>query len=149
MENILPIIVGAAMVLAGPMIISYSRRTIRTAKAAQNWPTVEGEIKQSSVEEFGTHPVSYTCNISYDYEIDGAKHEANRVSFFGIFTLEEATSFTQQFPAGSRHPVYYNPSNPTFSVLVPGVYGKNRSHGAAIGVLVSIAGIGVIAGATM
>ncbi len=145
MENILPILIGAALVLAGPIVIVYSRRNIRAAKASAHWPTLPGEIKHSEIEEFGPHPVSYTCDILYEYQHNGIKYESDRVSFFGIFTLEESKSFTQQFTVDSRPFVYYNPDNPAFSVLVPGVYGKNRSHGIAVGVLIILAGIAVIA----
>lgn len=148
MDNIWPILIGLLMTVGGPVIAFSSYKKTYIAKVAEQWPTALGKITKSEIVEIGPNPKTHTCNIVYEYNIGNGDIESDRVSFFGIFTLKESEEFTNRFRVGTRHPVYYDPSNPELSVLVPGIYGKNRTHGATMGVIVALAGIAVLIGAT-
>ncbi|MEM7408329.1 MAG: DUF3592 domain-containing protein [Pseudomonadota bacterium] len=147
MSAVAPLVVGVLMILAGPYLLHRAARAKRMAKKAERWPTVEGSIVSSEVIEFGPAPKSHSCRVTYEYDPGIGTITGDRVSFFDISTAEEANEFAARFTQGSTHPVYYHPSDPHRSVLVPGIYGKNETHGSAMAVILMLGGIAVLGGA--
>jgi hypothetical protein len=90
-----------------------------------SWPSVPGKITKVITEQ--TNPEldddsRFRPGVYYDYEVNGTKYSGK-----GIFVddrtfrkPEQAFEASAPFPFDSSHPVYYQPSNPQRTVLVPG-----------------------------
>lgn len=60
---------------------------------------------------------SYRKLFSYQYNIDGATYESDRIRFGANDETE-----IRMYPDGQSVSVYYDPGNPAISCLKPGVY---------------------------
>ncbi len=121
--GILPIHGGLG--LLGLSWIFYRRAAAR-ARAAVGWPTAEGEVLESRVEEKeghsdGSRYVHYVPVLRYAYAVDGRTFRGDRLSFtwsWGqIVKREHAEAMLAAYPLGSRPKVSYNPADPSDSVL--------------------------------
>lgn len=144
-----PVVVGVLMILAGPYLLHRAARVKRIAKRAEAWPTTEGRILSSEIIEFGSSRRSVSFRIKYEYDPGIGTVTGDRLSFFDVATAAEANEFAARFTEGSVHPVFYHPTDPRRAVLVPGIYGKNHTHGPAMAVVVMLGGIAVLAGALL
>ena len=91
---------------------------------ARRWPTVDGQMKHVKRRSGGYRGIAM-WDISYDYEVAGQEYTGNRYSFGylagGIAGGGEVyAKIKRELPQKPSVKVYYNPSNPRESVLVPG-----------------------------
>ena len=142
------------------------------AKASAGWPTVQGEIIESSVERETRRrktgdkgPLTqtiYRARISYEYTVDGTTFTGTRVAYgdhgkiansrrigiggsrisIGGSAKAHAQGIVALYPKGNNVSVYYMPENPKECLLEPGLALKAFGWPAA-GVLLLIIG-GVI-----
>ena len=144
MANYLPVSVGGLMIAGGAAIVVQGFRNVAAARMSESWPTAPGESLSSEVVRLGTSKNNCTCSIRFRYKVDGEEFESSKVSLFGIWTRKESEQFVEQFPAGKQCDVYYPPDDPQRAVLVPGVYGKNKTHAVCMGLLLALFGLGVM-----
>ena len=94
---------------------------IKYKKAAEtdNWPSTVGLITGSEV----AGAVKYYPSITYSYTVDSANYSSNTISNISFNTKNRsvAEEFLKKYPLGSNPKVYYNSSEPSMSLLEPGV----------------------------
>ena len=106
---------------------------IREASAAKKWPMATGEIKTVNlvreVERNGaTKVVTHHLTISYGYEVDGIPYFGDRYSLGDGSTASKrfhekskAIAEKNKYPIGDAINVFYKPTDPSFSILKPGI----------------------------
>jgi len=88
------------------------------------WASTQGDITASSFEE-RKHQEGffsgryYKPHVSYQYTVDGKTYTGKKFSSqnFTIGLKEEAQEIMAKFPPGKKVMVYYDPDEPTQSVL--------------------------------
>lgn len=112
------IVVLAVLILGG--VFGYILWRNKTAAAAAgSWPSVEGRITASTVTtrtEDGQ--TQHWPHVAYAYTVGGKDHAGTRVRF-GLARegLAQAKALCARYPVGSRVPVFYDPADPSRSVL--------------------------------
>ncbi len=116
----------AAFVLAFAVL---AWRAWQVKQASPHWPSVPGQITGSRVfarnetgDQRGTPTHEWLTEVRYEYTVNGLRHEGNTLRAFGLnhFTEEQAQAEMAPFGLGKTVPVYYDPANPSRSVLIPG-----------------------------
>jgi len=101
---------------------------------AQSWQRVDGKIEDSTLMLAGSRPSTSVEQVSYSYQVHGQRYENDRI-YFGLSISDNKSPLHYQ---KSEHVnVYYDPKNPSDSVLKP-----NDTHSIILG---SIGGIVFIA----
>lgn len=104
-------------------------RAWQVKQASPQWPCVQGEILQSRAfapnetgDERGTPKHEWLTEVRYRYTVQGVNYTGNRLRAFGLhhFTQESAIQELAPFQAGQQVKVYYDPAQPSSSVLIPG-----------------------------
>ena len=139
----------AGFIFAGIGLIMLVRGLLdfRTTRLSQNWPTIEGQIIQATIEESmesdndGFTSKRYTPSVLYTYTLVGQQYTSDKITFGAKWrypSRNEAES-KLNYQTGERIQVYYNPENPSQAVLeagaVRGVWGT-----LLIGIVFSIIG---------
>ena len=103
----------------------------RYFKARQSavWPQAQGIITTSHVEaRYSQHfrENFYYGVIEYDYRIAAARFHGARLSFNKVHPSTEQSwrLIVDSYPVGKRVTVYYDPRDPAFAVLEPGLHGE-------------------------
>lgn len=140
--------VGAAvgLLLAAGFLYNFLRLR-GTARAAQGWSRVEGEIIASGVDLPPTHTSDDATDaaavIRYRYHAGGTLHEGDRIGFGGptLTTRMIAAKHAARYPIGAKVDVYVDPRNPARAVLEPG---RGDSAAALLVFAVTFAAIAAI-----
>ncbi|MBS0263661.1 MAG: DUF3592 domain-containing protein [Planctomycetes bacterium] len=124
--------------LAGLFILRAGYRDTMTGRQSRNWPTTPGHITASSVsftsrqdrieidsrtpgETRTVTRETFFADIQYEYEVNSRSWTGNRVTIADVgCNSDDAHALAAQYPVGKSVSVYYDPQDPTSSVLVPG-----------------------------
>lgn len=107
---------------------------------SKHWLSTKGVITSSdldaqlSTDDEGFQTTTYLAKINFAYEINGINHESDRINFdYGMRTsnLRKQQTILEQYPVNSEVTVYYDPDDPSQSVL------EKRVNGAFTTILVS------------
>jgi hypothetical protein len=79
----------------------------------------EGYINKSDIS-YGSKP-RFRFNINYKYQVNDQSYESSRIGFGfkGSDKKESVDSIINRYPVGQQVIVYFDESNPSFSVLEP------------------------------
>ncbi len=131
-------IIGAVLTifLGIPMLMS--------ALASQGWPAVEGIITLSEFtakQDRDDGGVTYGASVAYDYTVSGTVYDGSNVHFGQYSTSDPSygRGIVNRYPVGKRVNVYYDPDDPSTSVLEPGA-GWSSFMVAGIGLLFTLLG---------
>lgn len=131
-------VVGAALTifLGIPMM--------KNAFESRGWPTADGVITVSqftSNTDRDSGSTTYGASIAYDYTVNGASYTGSNVHFGQYSTSDPSygRSIVNRYPLGKQVMVYYDPDNPSESVLEPGA-GWSSFMVAGIGILFALVG---------
>jgi hypothetical protein len=96
------------------------------SKQAQSWPTVKGRVIASEVVEdryrdpMGQATIAFIPSVVYEYNVEGQPYTGKNVIFGQTnYDYIVASRICDKFAVDSTPEVYYNPLNPSESVLVP------------------------------
>lgn len=98
----------------------------RGARAAKKWNSTQGQVMESSVEQYsyrdgeGGSSIAYRPHIIYSYRVNGREYVGERLNFgsgFHTSIRSMATNKANQFPNGANVAVYYNPQDPNDAAL--------------------------------
>lgn len=95
---------------------------------SQGFSHVTGYVTHSEMTTHDSdHGVTHGVDIRYHYEVNGTTFEGNRFRYGEGSSSDSgwAHRAVQKYHEGAEVTVYYNASNPSESVLVPGVDGSN------------------------
>ena len=93
-----------------------------SASAPLSWPTAEGVVRQGMVKEVfkAKGGTQYQADVHYEYTVSGQQHTGDTFNTRNNYIDRDAVAaVSQQYRAGARCSVHYNPSSPGESVLVP------------------------------
>ena len=109
----------------GLVMVMVNLLNIRKARASSSWPTVPGKVVFSElrIECRGEDSDRYQADIRYQYEIMGQSYESGRVAIGlrkEVGNRRTAEDIVGRYLAGTEVAVYYNPEDPSKSVLEHG-----------------------------
>lgn len=105
---------------AGLGILAQFWSVQQLSKRVQGWPSVAGKVLSAQMHTGrGSKSTLYSARITYDYEVKGHHHRGHRVYLDAVSTsnFSDAQAILNAFPAGKTVLVYYDPSDPSESVL--------------------------------
>jgi uncharacterized protein DUF3592 len=87
-----------------------------------SFSSAEGRIVSSST--YTSKPkrkTYYHYSIEYEFTVNGKNVRSGEVTFDNNYSLDQkfAQSYTSKYPVGKQVTVYYDPHDPSFSVLEP------------------------------
>jgi len=118
--------------VVGGVAVFFGSGQIKAAKQSADWPTVQGTVVSSEVQQErntsrsngkSRMKTTYHAEILYDYVANGTTYSANKVSFgqVGGSSPAPARKIVNRYPKGKNVTVYYNPEKPETAVLEPGM----------------------------
>ena len=119
-------------IIAGVGLFEMSKGAAVLLDAAQSrhWPTVPGNILQSSLpsQPNRQHP-SLTPVVTFSYVVDGCPYTGNTIApGLGVQNRDISRTFLDKYPAGAVCTVAYEPANPAHTCLEPGVHVYSFLH---------------------
>ncbi len=129
MKNVVTILVVMALSAGGVYLYGkHVDRMTTLSRLSLEWPSTEGLITHSNLEtrqrKVGTsRKTQHTVEIDYEYVVDGDLYRNDTAQFNqnDLSTIEKQRLIAR-YPVGRQVEVFYNPSDPDESVLVPGSY---------------------------
>lgn len=113
--------------VAGIGVIVFGCTIAMDALASSSWPTTDGLVISTGVDETSSgtgtrRSRGYRPSVRYAYEVDGMRHEGDRISFADEVskTRSHATLVINRYPVNAAVTVAYDPDDPGTSVLEPG-----------------------------
>ena len=101
---------------------------------SENWDKGTATITSSEIEKterrskdpqgFNQTSTSYSVRVKYSYTVEGSNYEGNTIGF-GTMSHNEKSDAQEElksYPKGKKIDVYYDPENPSDSVLKKGVF---------------------------
>src|SRR2546425_6540388 len=118
--------------LFGIVWTAISLYLVNRSRRSQSWPEAVGTVVSAEVRkivsgEASTHvgfSVTYQPYIKYRYGVGAGKYENDAYALAALpWTADPAPAqaILKGYPVGGQVPVFYDPSNPKNSALVPGV----------------------------
>lgn len=140
-----PLIVGAGSALFCTWMLINALHGYKKSLASRGWPSVNGKLLK--LELWGKRNVDgemrdvERLSIEYSYDVHGVNHKASTAAFYTL-VYPETVDFASNHPESSEVTVYYQPTNPAESVLVPGPKPGNKRYSdillASFGLVVSL-----------
>ena len=118
--------IRASLLIAAIFLAGYSVYYHLLASEARSWPETAGTVVSSHVRAFGAgspaeagDPNRYVHMLRYQYSVDGAKFVGSDLGLADSTFLPPRTALRRvvEIPRGSAVRVYYDPRNPSRSVL--------------------------------
>jgi hypothetical protein len=129
-------VIGIFVLIFG---ISIARSRRQVAESA-SWPATGGRILQSEVVyRHDSDSGAYYPQVFYEYQINGQTYRNSRIRFgmqMGFGAASVSQRVVSKYPVGTIQPVYFNPADPTQSVLDRSTGGANTVLGCVIAGLV-------------
>jgi hypothetical protein len=119
---------GVLFILFGFITITFYNANIEKGKESEAWYEAIGTITSSYLKtdisyDPDDYPITtYSPNIEYLYNVDGVNYTGIRVTYKIVSTtdLQWAEGKVNEYFVGKTVSVYYNPNNPSESVLEKG-----------------------------
>ena len=113
---------------AGTLFFDYTcAKGLYQQHSSKQYASTEGQVVSSGVDTSrDSDGSSYTPKIHYRYQVKGREYHGERIRYgtaFNTYTLAHA--FAAQHPALSTVTVYYDPRNPSESLLQTGINGTD------------------------
>jgi hypothetical protein len=116
------------------------------AVASQRWPSVTGQLTEvllwGSRNLGGQIKEVEKLNVEYNYQINGQNYTGTLPAFYTVM-YPETLEFADQYPVNSDIKIYYNPKNPSESVLIPGPRKDKPYSDLILGLLGVIIGVAI------
>lgn len=117
-------------VIAGASVACFGIHALINAKASTGWPTANGVVVASSVEQHRSNKsgsssskLTYHAEILYEFSVNETTYNGNRVAFgdYGSSNPAHARRIVNAYPQGKRVAVYFMPDDPETCLLEPGI----------------------------
>jgi len=125
MEYFFPVLFLAVFILMGLAIIASAMDEVRKSLRSAKWPTTRGTITRSDIKvESDSESTSYLPDIEFEYTVGESNHRCTSVRVGRIALCErwEVSPFNKRYPVGKGVIVAYDPVDPGFAVLEPGLF---------------------------
>jgi len=143
-SRIFMILFGAVLFLFfTPVAVVLVSSKLSEAWESGKWPSTEGTVLSADVQTkgFGTK-IKYVPAITYEYQVDGHKYSGNRtrIGSYGFGSESDASDYVSEHSVGDRVSVYYQPSDPSRSLLEAGMTGRASAY---LLIPLLVAGLGI------
>lgn len=110
------------LLFAALLFLMPSNFVAATWQSFQADAKTDGIITQSEAIHNGRRRSRYYSSVSYAYQVNGQKYESSKLAPGWIDEGKqiEGREFADQHPVGMKVDVYYNSTDPSFSLLVRG-----------------------------
>jgi hypothetical protein len=108
-------------------MIGHATVTMRASKIAGSWPTTEGSLTRSFVNEiYGSDITTYEARVEYSYSVDGVRYSGDRIAFGYTPSSERKVhqEIADRVIGAKKIVVRYDPGDASRAVLA---YGINQS----------------------
>ncbi len=107
-----------AVVFGGFGIYKYN-----IGKESESWPKVSGEVTSSTLSRTTSDgKTKYAPSVKYNFKVDGADYTGNEISLVTSYSKKtKADAVLDKYPSGKKVDVYYDPVDPSRSILEPGM----------------------------
>lgn len=115
-----------ALLLVAAILPCVALPRFLRAKQSTEWPKVMGVITVSRFEPTSYHQrKTFRGDIRYRYSVGAAEYSSSRISFHRVNAGERNgwQGLTASYPVRKSVDVFYDPKEPSFSVLEPGLTG--------------------------
>ena len=119
-------ILGLIVLIMGLLMTLVYGSMYQADLKSRTWPSVPGRILSDRVEKRRSHSRNgdstfYMPKIQYSYQVAGADHTGEKIAnaIFYSQTRKGLDRLKKRYPAGIEVKVFYDPQNPTQSVLQP------------------------------
>ncbi|HIJ10933.1 TPA: DUF3592 domain-containing protein [Candidatus Woesearchaeota archaeon] len=111
----------ALILIAGILGLLFMGDNILIVAQSPDWPQTQGIILENSMEKHTRRGVdSFSLNLQYKYVVDEETYFGTRLRPMDEKKdRDTAWKLVNNYPAGKNVAVFYDPTNPTRSVLVP------------------------------
>jgi len=92
----------------------------------RNWEPADGIVENSyvSTSTGGEGGTTYCLHVDYRYTVDGRTYSGDRISYSADNSCNSwSANSDEDYPEGKEITVYYDPSNPSESVILSGLSG--------------------------
>ncbi len=117
-----PIQTALAMIVGGVVLFCWQMFCFEQSLQTQSWETTTGMITRSELRRTGRGGMGRKAELEYSYYVNGQLIENERIRFGGIDILPSHT--LEKYPRGMEVDVYFDPENPSESVLEPNLPGS-------------------------
>ena len=127
---LLLLFVGAIPLSVGLFCIASAVRGWRSGRHSLNWPTSVGVVRSSKLraEDDGEGGTDYHADVNFEYEVGGLTLSSDQVTYSPVpVGKKSALATLEKYPLGASVAVYYDPNDPSKSVLEAGT-GDLRGH---------------------
>ena len=120
--------------LGGLIFLGVGLWAINKGMQSENWDKGTATITSSEIEKterrskdpqgFNQTSTSYSVRVKYSYTVEGSNYEGNTIGF-GTMSHNEKSDAQEELKSylkGKKIDVYYDPENPSDSVLKKGVF---------------------------
>jgi hypothetical protein len=119
-------IITLAMTVSATFYVLRSVWHVLTALESRSWPTTQGMVRDSALEEDSRSTINraYRARVSYRFTVDGQEFAGDRAYFGDSVTTSwggPARKIAERYRAGHAVTVHYDPSRPREAVLEPGI----------------------------
>lgn len=135
------------LLVIGLVVMVKFGRDILLGRQSQSWPKTSGTVMQSGLHTYhdtdddGNSTTTYGVSVRYSYTVTGQQYESDRRTFSEVRTgsMRRTQQILDRLPQGGSVEVYYDPANPSSSVLEAGV-GASTYALLAFSIVLVIAG---------
>ncbi len=113
------------------LFLSSGYPSLSKQHAAKQWPVVQGTVVVSKVrekEQIGDdEAASYNAEVAVVFDVQGNRYKIDEIYFSQsnawTSNLGQVNRTVRQYKRGKRVPVYYDPFEPNYATLEPGIKG--------------------------
>lgn len=117
--------IGGILLLGALAGFGFGITALRRNQAAEDYPTADGVVTRSAVEEYLTYDTApatrmYRLDFAYEFQVDGATYTGSHLGASPNASLNSRRKQEERlapYPAGQRVTVYYNPLDPADALL--------------------------------
>lgn len=144
--RIAAIICGALAAVIGALTLFSMIFLTLKANRSITWPTADGRILEAKVGVKGEPANRWSAQVRYEYEVNGTRHEGNRLSIGSADWGTDRNLVEGQvarYPKGQAIKVYHDPDRHEDAVLEPGL-GSSLTCFMVFGVISLLAGAALL-----
>jgi hypothetical protein len=128
-------VVSVVIALIGLAALGLGFVRVMAARRSAGWPQVDGTVLTSTVAAVAA---AWKAQVTYRYKVGDQDLRGTSIALED-FDSDRATAeaIAARYPEGAQVKVFYEPSDPSLSVLQPGAYGASAFlPSVGVGVLV-------------
>ncbi|PXA03335.1 hypothetical protein DDZ13_13005 [Coraliomargarita sinensis] len=124
-------IILLSIFLAGIWLIAFSLSPLDNQTHSETWQTAQAVITSSEIKKHQTRRkapgsskyktrITYQPRLTYVYAIDGSEYQGDRLDFShrSYSDMQVAKKVQGTYPVGREIEIFYNPENPSESVII-------------------------------